>query len=92
MKFVLRHKKTGRYYHSPGKWVRRADNALAFENAHAAQEFCRRKHLLEVQPVQRLAPYLMSLIGKRRQSVWESWVSERSGHRAPEPISKFNRN
>lgn len=73
MKIVLLHKITGRYYHAPGQWVRRADNALAFEDVGAAREFSRRNHLPEVHPVPRLAPYLMPLLEKRHHSMWDGW-------------------
>jgi hypothetical protein len=63
MKIVLRHRLTGRYYSSAGRWVRRADNALTFEEMGAAREFLRVRNLDNAQPVQRLAPYMMSLLG-----------------------------
>jgi hypothetical protein len=89
MKIVLRHKITGRYYQAPGKWVRRADNALTFENVGAAREFSRLHHLLEVQPVQRLAPYLMPLIEKRHQSMWAGWMHQRYSNYYLHRSSKF---
>jgi len=92
MKVVLRHKKTGHYYHAPGEWVRRADNALTFENVHAAKEFCRQEHLLEVQAVQRLAPYLMSLMEDRPQSMRGDWSDLRTIHGRAEDMSRFLRN
>lgn len=73
MKIVLRHKVTGRYYHGPGLWVRRADNALAFDDMPAAQEFTRAHQLGSAQPVQRLAPYLMSLLRTHRRSALRNW-------------------
>lgn len=73
MKIVLRHKVTGRYYHGPGRWVRRADNALAFDDMPSAQEFTRAHQLCSAQPVCRLAPYLMSLLRADRQSNWSNW-------------------
>ena len=73
MKIVLRHKLTGRYYNAPGRWVRRADNALTFDDVVAAREFSRLNHLEKTQAVQRLAPYMMSLLQKPRHTVWETW-------------------
>jgi hypothetical protein len=70
MKVVLRHQITGRYYRSPGTWVRRADNALAFEDAAMALQYCRMHQLAEVQPVHRLAPYLMPLLSRSDRSIW----------------------
>lgn len=70
MKVVLRHQVTGRYYRSPGTWVRRADNALAFEDAAMALQFCRVHQVEEAQPVHRLAPYLMTLLRHTDQSMW----------------------
>ena len=89
MKIVLRHKITGRYYHAPGKWVRRADNALTFENIGAAHEFSRLHHLTGVQPVPRLAPYLMPLLEKRRPSMWDGWMHQRYGNHYLHRSSKF---
>ena len=70
MKVVLRHQITGRYYRSPGTWVRRADNALAFEDAATAFQFCRLHQVVEAQPVHRLAPYLMPLLKRSDCSMW----------------------
>lgn len=77
MKIVLRHKMTGRYYNAPGRWVRRADNALAFDDVVTAREFSRVNHLDETQPVQRLAPYMMALLQKRRRTIWDVWNNGR---------------
>ena len=71
MKIVLRHNRTGRYYNSPGNWVRRADNALTFDDILAAREFSRLNHLDDTQPVQRLAPYLMALLRKPQPTFWD---------------------
>ena len=82
MKIVLRHRVTGRYYSAPGKWVRRADNALSFDHVDAAREFSESHHLKSAQPVRRLAPYVMGLlqgpsaplwamIGMQRAPVWD---------------------
>ena len=66
MKIVLRHRVTGRYYSESGKWVRRADNALAFDHVDAAREFCESHQLQrKTQPVHRLAPYVMGLLQRR---------------------------
>jgi hypothetical protein len=76
MKVVLRHQTTGRYYHSPGTWVRRADNALIFEDEGMALQFCR-LHRLEAHPVHRLAPYLMTLLKSSERSFWTASQSNR---------------
>ena len=70
MKVVLRHQLTGRYYRSPGNWVRRADNALAFDDAPTALQFCELHDLPEARPVYRLAPYLMTLLKHSDRSMW----------------------
>ena len=62
MKIVLLHKVTGRYYSPPGGWVRRADNALTFDDLGSARAFSRVYHLEHAQPVHRLAPYIMALL------------------------------
>jgi hypothetical protein len=77
MKFVLRHRITGRYYCSPGEWVRRADNALAFDDINSACDFCRDQHLAEAQPVSRLAPYVMGLLQRPPASLWGLTMFER---------------
>jgi len=92
MKVVLRHKATGRYYQSPGKWVRRADNALAFEDVGNALQFCRLHCIGEAQPVHRLAPYLMTLLRRPDRSMWEEWTSTRSREWYQEQTEKFIRN
>ena len=78
MKIVIRHKVTGRYYNAPGKWVRRADNALTFDDVLAAREFTRANHLEQTQPVQRLAPYLMGLLSNPQPSFWDEWQRQRT--------------
>jgi len=92
MKIVLRHKVTGHYYQSPGKWVRRADNALTFDAVDVARKFCRVNHLAEIQAVHRLAPYLMPLLHESRHSIWEGWVGERFGKWYSRGASIFGRN
>ena len=92
MKFVLRHSVSGRYYQCPGRWVRRADNALSFDQLSEAQAFSR-THQLSAQPVERLAPFMMSLLRQppppMRSRVADgislmNWCSER--------ISRFSTN
>jgi hypothetical protein len=78
MKIVLRHKTTGRYYRSPGRWVRRADNALSFDALESAQQYQRQHHICETQPVLRLAPYLMPLLHGARATAWERWLQTRA--------------
>ena len=92
MKVVLRHKGTGRYYQSPGKWVRRADNALAFDAVDAARRFVRTHRLEETQAVHRLAPYLIPLLHGPRSSVWKGWLHARSSQWYWERANKFGRN
>lgn len=62
MKVVLLDQITRRYYKAPGLWVRRADNARAFDHFGAAREFSRLNHFQTVEPVYRLAPYLSALL------------------------------
>ena len=92
MKVVLRHKVTGRYYQSPGKWVRRADNALAFDAVEVARKFSRTYRIEDTQAVHRLAPYLMPLLHSSRHSVWKSWVSGRVGQWYSDRANHFGRN
>jgi hypothetical protein len=72
MKIVLINKMTGRYYHAPGHWVRRADNALTFENLSAAEKFTRVNHLNNAHPVERFAPYMMELLRCSSDAFWKS--------------------
>jgi DNA-directed RNA polymerase len=74
MKVVLCHTVTRRYYQAPGKWVRRADNAMSFEDFGTAIEFSRQNRLSRARPVQRLAPYLMPLLHRPQPIVWQSWM------------------
>jgi hypothetical protein len=96
MKVVLRHQMTGRYYSAPGKWVRRADNALAFDDAATAQDFLRTNRILRARPVYRLAPYLIPLLhAHERQhtvSIWESWTESRISRWYFERAQEFERN
>ena len=92
MKVVLRHKTTGRYYQAPGQWVRRADNARAFDDVGAAREFSRHNHLLRSQPVFRLAPYLMPLLLQPPPTIWDNWMRGFSINTYPEPAGRFFRN
>jgi len=78
MKIVLRHKTTGRYYDASGQWVRRADNALAFDDLSAAHEFTRIHHIQCTQAVQRLAPYMAALLRSPRRPMWDLWMRRRS--------------
>ncbi len=74
MKIVLRHNLTGRYYNSPGEWVRRSDNALVFDDVSSASDFSRLNHLDGAQPVPRLAPYLMALLRQPNRPVLDCWL------------------
>lgn len=93
MKVVLRHQATGRYYSAPGKWVRRADNALAFENAVAACDFVRSHQIPETQAVYRLAPYLIPLLHARQcervASLREGWTAARISQWYCDQTKKF---
>ena len=62
MKYVLRNKVTGRYLKRKGQWVRRMDEAMTFEDMGEVREYCQALGLEDVQPIQRLMPYLMSLL------------------------------
>ncbi len=91
MKVVLRHKITGRYYQSPDQWVRRADNALAFEDFCADREFSKLNGHFRTRTVKRLAPYLMPLL-HRRATIWDAWRRSRTSDWCTEQGSKFSRN
>lgn len=92
MKVVLRHKVTGRYYRSPGQWVRRADNALAFDAVDAARAFSRTHRIESTQAVHRLAPYLMPLLHRSRQTAWQSWLRGQMGQWYSDRAHNFARN
>jgi hypothetical protein len=92
MKIVLRHKTTGRYYQSPGKWVRRADNALTFDAVIAARDYLRLHRLEKTQAVLRLAPYLIPLLQGPRAIVWNGWLRARTSEWYPERAGRFGRN
>ena len=93
MKIVLRHRVTGRYYSESGKWVRRADNALAFDHVDAAREFCHSHHLQqETQPVHRLAPYVMGLLQRGRMPAAKAVVIKGSPLWDFERRARFFRN
>jgi hypothetical protein len=62
MKFVLLNKQTGRYLQRPGLWVVGMDDAMTFEDMMDVREYCQAHRLEDVQPIQRLMPYLMSLL------------------------------
>ena len=69
MKFVLRHKTTGRYLKRQGVWVRCADDVMTFDDVGEAREFCQAHQLDDAQPVQLLMPYLMSLLAVTDRSM-----------------------
>ena len=69
MKYVLRNKNTGRYLKRQGHWVRRMDDAITFEDMIEVREYCQAHRLVDVQPVQRMMPYLLSLLRKPRRSI-----------------------
>ncbi len=62
MKYVLRNRTTGRYLKRLGLWVLGVDEAVTFDDAGEAREFCQAHQLDEAQPVQLLMPHLMSLL------------------------------
>jgi hypothetical protein len=92
MKIVLRHKTTGRYYQSPGKWVRRADNALTFDAVGSARIYLRTHRLGQTQAVLRLAPYLIPLLHGPRAAGWDRWRQARASQWYPERTNRFGRN
>ena len=92
MKIVLRHRLTGRYYCSPGKWVRRADNALAFDDLDAARQFTLFNHLDDAQPVHRLAPYVMGLLRQPQASFWEFRTCRRAANWDFQQRARYFRN
>ena len=64
MKYVLRNKNTGRYLKRYGHWVHRMEEAITFEDMTDVREYCQAHHLEDVQPIQRVMPYLLSLLRK----------------------------
>jgi predicted secreted protein len=62
MKYVLRNRTTGQYLKGAGEWVLGIDEAMNFDDAGEAREFSQAYRLDDVQPVQLVAPYLMSLL------------------------------
>ncbi len=62
MKYVLRSQLNGRYLKRSGVWVPRLDEAITFNDAVAAREFCQAHHIENVQLIQRPTPYLMTLL------------------------------
>lgn len=92
MKIVLRHKTTGRYYKAPGKWVRRADNALTFDAVNAARQYLRQNGIEETQAVLRLAPYLIPLLHGPRAVLWDSWLHARASKGYWERATRFGKN
>ena len=95
MKVVLRNQETGRYYSAAGEWVRRADNALTFDDAASAQDYLRLNHIAETKPVYRLAPYLIPLLRAhkgRQPSVWETWTESRISRWYFDRAQQFDRN
>ena len=89
MKVVLCHTVTRRYYQAPGKWVRRADNALAFDAFGSAIEFSRLNRLSRTRPVQRLAPYLMPLLLRPQPSIWQIWTRDGCAQWYSEQLAKL---
>jgi hypothetical protein len=73
MKVVLRHQVSGRYYSALGQWVRRSDNALAFDDVLSAETFSRRRRLAATCAVHRLAPYLLPLLRDRERTARVVW-------------------
>ena len=63
MKYVLRNLTTGRYLKRAGEWALGIEEAMSFDDAGEAREFSQAHLLKDVQPVQLLTPYLMSLLG-----------------------------
>jgi hypothetical protein len=67
MRFVLKNKNTGRYLLRAGLWGTRMDEAMTFEDMTDVREYCQAHSLDDVQPIRRLMPYLMSLLGRTKQ-------------------------
>jgi|KBSSwiStaDraftv2_1062776.scaffolds.fasta_scaffold3232583_1 hypothetical protein len=91
MKIVLRHKVTGKYYSSAGRWVRRADNALTFEDMSSARECQRVNHLKATEAVERLAPYLMRLLNHPEEAEQDAGLRLRASEWC-EQMEKVSRN
>lgn len=68
MKFVLRNKNTGRYLLRGGLWSAHVDEAMTFEDMTDVREYCQAHRLENVQPIRRLMPYLVSLLGSEKRS------------------------
>lgn len=68
MKYVLRNKSTGRYLKRYGLWVRRLEDAITFEDMTDVREYCQAHRLQDVQPIQRVMPYLLSLLRRPARS------------------------
>jgi hypothetical protein len=68
MKFVLRNKNTGRYLLRGGLWSAQLDDAMTFEDMTDVREYCQAHRLEDVQPIRRLMPYLLSLLGGDKRS------------------------
>ena len=92
MKVVLRHNATGRYYRAPYEWVRRADNALAFDDVTAAQKFLQLHQLKDALPVYRFAPFLMSLLQNACETNLPAWTEAERARWLEQRSSRFNRN
>ncbi len=68
MKYVLRNKETGRYLKRLGLWVIRLEEAMTFGDMSEVREYCQAHRIDNVQPIQRLMPYLMALLRPRTGS------------------------
>jgi len=62
MKYVLRNLMNGQYLKRPGVWVAQIDEAVSFDDAMEAREFCQAYQLSEAAPVRLLMPCLMALL------------------------------
>ena len=62
MKYVLRSQLNGRYLKRSGVWVPRLDDAITFNDAGEAREFCQAHRIENVQLIQRPTPHLMTLL------------------------------
>jgi hypothetical protein len=92
MNIVLRHRRTGRYYNRAGRWVRRADNALVFDDVCAARDYSKNHQLDEALPVQRLAPYMMALLRQPGSNALKGWARRRGAYWYLSRATRFSDN
>jgi len=64
---------------------------LSFEEVGAAREFSRKHRLDDAQPVQRLAPYMMSLLSRPAPQLAE-WAKRRGAYWYLSRVARFTEN